>query len=161
MKIKFWAFGLAMIPAVALATPQTIKVTDALAMREAITGILKGHVVVTPGAKDVPPVVTMEPFDLATSALLALSHDKHALTEALAGFDSAKSDILAANGITGRTDDTRESVVKANAQISAEIKKNPTVTVDLEAIKIDDLQLPKNKFDNDQVFGTLGPILTK
>ena len=160
MKLN-WVMGLALIPAVAFATPQTIKTTDALAMREAITGILKGHVVVTPGAKDAQPVVTVEPFDLATSALLALSHDKHALTEALAGFDSAKADIMAADGITGRSDDSHDSVAKANRQISDEVKAHPTVTVDLEPIKIDDLQLPKNKFDNDQVFGTLGPILTK
>jgi hypothetical protein len=150
---------LAFLPAVALATPQAVKIQDALAMRDAITGILKGHVVVTPVAKDAQPVVTVEPFDIGTGALLSLGHDKHALNDALADFDSTKSDILTAKGITGRADDTHAAVAMVNADIAAYVKAHPTVTVDLEPISLDDLQISKNKLDNDAVFGVLGAIL--
>jgi hypothetical protein len=149
----------AALAAPALAVPQTIRLQDALAMRDAVAGVLKGHVVVTQGAKDQQPVVTVEPFDIGTPALIALGHDKRALSDAVQAYDDFRGLVQSQNGITGRADDSHESVVKANQQLTEWVAKHPTVSVDLEPISLDDLQLAKNKFDNDAVFGVLGPIL--
>lgn len=146
---------------VAAATPVTIRTTEAFAMRDAITAILKGHLVITPGAKDAAPIITTEPFDITPDALLALGHDKDMLEAALSDLDNLRTDVTNQAGVTGRADDTHDAILKANTAWAAALKKYPTVTVDLDPIPLDGLQLTKNKFTNDDVFGALSALLKK
>lgn len=151
----------ALLPAVAFCTPVTIKTSEAIAMRDAITSVLHGQLTITPGAKDSAPVVAYVPFDIGSDTLIALAHDKHAINAALSDLDDQRSAAMTANGITGRTDDTRDAVAKANAAWAAALKKIPNVTLDLDTVTLDGLNVSKNKFNNDDIFDALAPILKK